>query len=288
MNRSASGARSSHPRPRIPLWKPSNRFCSEAECSGGVRSYPIYSCGSMVLVPYIHVLSAAFLMGLVAAAPMGPVNMLAIRRGVIGGWRHTLACGIGSITGDLILFSLTLLGGDYFFSYLSNPAIQTVLAAMGAIILLPLGIYFLVRAGKEPLRAYESARHHWDQGTAPGHLIAEVADAAALTIFNPLTIAYWICVTPNWLPFAHSVLGYSAPGLGLLTAAAGLTTWFTALTVSDRHPAPHRPELLPPRQRHARAYPLWVRYVLRNSPVPPSFALRRRVAIKTFNPHTVQ
>src|ERR1039457_4370992 len=36
-------------------------------------------------------LSDAFLMGLAAAVPMGPVNMLAIRRGVIGGWRHPLA-----------------------------------------------------------------------------------------------------------------------------------------------------------------------------------------------------
>ena len=42
-------------------------------------------------------------MGLAAAAPLGPVNMLAIRRGMIGGWRHTLACGIGSVAGDLIL-----------------------------------------------------------------------------------------------------------------------------------------------------------------------------------------
>jgi threonine/homoserine/homoserine lactone efflux protein len=112
----------------------------------------------MVFVSYVHVLSAAFLMGLAAAAPMGPVNMLAIRRGVIGGWRHTLACGIGSVAGDLILFSLVLLGGHYLFSDLSNPTLQTVLAAMGVIVLLPLGIYFLVRAVKDPLRAYASAR----------------------------------------------------------------------------------------------------------------------------------
>ena len=185
----------------------------------------------MVLVSYIHVLSAAFLMGLAAAAPMGPVNMLAIRRGVIGGWHHTLACGIGSITGDLILFSLVLLGGDYVLPDLSNPVLQTVLAAIGAIVLLPLGSYFLVRSVKEPLRAYESARQHWDEGTVPGHLIAEVANAGALTIFNPITIAYWVCVTSNWLPFAHSVLGYSAPGLGILMVTVGLMTWFTALTV---------------------------------------------------------
>jgi threonine/homoserine/homoserine lactone efflux protein len=188
----------------------------------------------MVFVSYIHVLSAAFLMGFAAAAPMGPVNMLAIRRGVIGGWRHTLACGIGSITSDLILFSLVLLGGDYFLPDLSNPTLRTVLAAIGAIVLLPLGIYFLVRAVKEPLRAYASARQHWDEGTVPGHLVAEVADAAALTIFNPLTIAYWIGVTSNWLPFAHSVLGYSAPGLGILMVTIGLMTWFTVLTVIVR------------------------------------------------------
>ena len=188
----------------------------------------------MMLVSYIYVLSAAFLMGLAAAAPMGPVNMLAIRRGVIGGWFHTLACGIGSITGDLILFSLVLLGGDYVLPDLSNPVLRTVLAAIGAIVLLPLGAYFLVRAVKEPLRAYESARHHWDEGSVHGHLIAEVANAAALTVFNPLTIAYWVCVTANWLPFAHSVLGYSAPGFGIVMATAGLMAWFTALTVIVR------------------------------------------------------
>ena len=63
---------------------------------------------------------------------------------------------------------------------------------------------------------------------------AEVADCTALTIFNPLTIVYWVGVTSNWLPFAHSVLGYSAPGWGILMAAAGLMTWFTVLIVLVR------------------------------------------------------
>jgi len=188
----------------------------------------------MVLVSYIHVLSAAFLMGLAAAAPMGPVNMLAIRRGVIGGWRHTLACGIGSVTGDLILFSLVLLGGHYLFSDLSNPTLQTYLEAIGVIVLLPLGIYFLVRAVKDPLRAFTSARKRWNETTVPAHLVAEVGDAAALTVLNPLTIIYWVGVTANWLPFAHSVLGITAPEWGILMAAAGLMTWFAALVIVVR------------------------------------------------------
>ena len=189
---------------------------------------------NMVFVSYIHVLSAAFLMGLAAAAPMGPVNMLAMRRGVIGGWRHTLACGIGSVAGDLLLFSVVLLGGHYLFSDLSDPKLQTVLAGIGIIVLLPLGIYFLFRAVSEPLRAYASARKHWDETTVPAHLAAEIADATVLTVFNPLTIIYWAGVTANWLPFAHSVLGDSAPWWGILMVAAGLMSWFTVLVVAVR------------------------------------------------------
>ena len=193
----------------------------------------------MVFVSHLHVLLAAFFMGLAAAAPMGPVNMLAIRRGVIGGWRHTLACGIGSVTGDLILFSLVLLGGHYLFSDLSNPTVQTVLEAAGVVVLLPLAIYFLVRAVKDPLRAYASARQQWDEGTVPEHLVADVAASAGLTILNPLTMVYWVGVTSNWLPFAHSIFGSKAPGWGILMVAAGLMTWFTTLIVVVRF-MPHR------------------------------------------------
>jgi threonine/homoserine/homoserine lactone efflux protein len=193
----------------------------------------------MTFVSDIHALSAAYLMGLAAAAPMGPVNMLAIRRGMIGGWHRTLACGIGSISGDLVLFSLVLLGGHYLLSDLTNPALRTVLAAIGVILLLPLGLYFLVRAVKEPLRAYTRSRKRCDEGTLPAHLASDVAAGAALTIFNPATMVYWVGVTSNWLPFAHSILGTNAPGWGILMVAAGLITWFTTLIFAV-HFMPHR------------------------------------------------
>jgi threonine/homoserine/homoserine lactone efflux protein len=193
----------------------------------------------MMFVSDVHVLSAAYLMGLAAAAPMGPVNMLAIRHGMMGGWRRTLACAIGSVSGDLILFSLVLLGGHYLLSDLSNPTLRTILAAIGVIVLLPLGLYFLVRAVKEPLRAYTRARKRWDKGALPQHLASDVAAGAALTIFNPATMVYWVGVTANWLPFAHSILGSNAPRWGILMVAAGLMTWFTTLIFIVRF-IPHR------------------------------------------------
>jgi hypothetical protein len=229
----------------------------------------------MVFVSYIHVLAAAFLMGLAAAAPMGPVNMLAIRRGIIGGWHHTLACGIGSVSGDLILFSLVLFGGHYLLSDLSSPTLRTALTALGVLVLLPLGAYFLIRAVKEPLRAYASARQSRDERTVPVHLLSEAADCTALTILNPLTIA---------LGWRHFQLASLRPwSLGLHRSRVGSPDGHRRpddlVHRADRsrafHPSTHRPELLPPRQCHSRPYPLWLRYVLFDGSVPPFLALKQ-------------
>jgi threonine/homoserine/homoserine lactone efflux protein len=178
-------------------------------------------------------------MGLAAAAPMGPVNMMAIRRGVVGGWRHTVACGLGSAFGDLVLCSLALLGGHYFLPVLFNPTLQIILAAIGAVILLPAGAYFLTLAIKESRRAYNAARRRWSEGPLPARLAAESAEAAALTVFNPLTMLYWVGVSSSWLPFAYPVLGARASVWGILTAGTGLMVWFAALIIVVRF-IPHR------------------------------------------------
>ena len=193
----------------------------------------------MIFVSYIHVLAAAFLMGLAAAAPTGPVNMMAIRRGVAVGWRHTLACGIGAVFGDLLLFSLALLGGRFLLPGLHDLKLRIILVAIGAAVLVPVGIYFLALAVRDHRKAYKSARRRWSEGPIPTQLAAEAAQSAALTIFNPLTMLYWVAVTSSWLPIAYSVLGYGAPAWGILMAGAGLMAWFTALIVFIRF-IPHR------------------------------------------------
>ncbi len=182
----------------------------------------------------VGILGATFLMGLAAAAPIGPVNLMAIRRGVVEGWRHTLVCGLGSAFGDLLLFSLALVGGHYLMPDLFKAPFRIILAGIGAVVLLPLGIYFLALAIKDSDRAYDTARRRWSEGAAPARLATEAVKAAALTIFNPLTMIYWIGVTSSWLPFAYSALGNRASGWGILMAGAGLMTWFTALVVVVR------------------------------------------------------
>ena len=191
----------------------------------------VITVGEMAFRNSIHVLAAAFLMGLAAAAPIGPVNMMAIRRGVAGGWRHTLACGIGSVFGDLVLFSLALAGGSYLLPRLSNPKIHTALEAIGAAVLIPAGVYFLTLSVSHPRRAYRRARRLWGNGKLSSLLIGEAAKSAALTILNPLSMLYWAAVTSSWLPVAYRILGAKAAGFGVLMVGSGLMVWFTGLII---------------------------------------------------------
>jgi threonine/homoserine/homoserine lactone efflux protein len=110
---------------------------------------------------------------------------------------------------------------------------------VGVFVLFPVGIYFLAIAFKESRGAFARARRRWSEGPIPARLAAEAAQAAALTIFNPLTMVYWIGVTSSWLPFANSLLGDRAPGWGILMVGTGLAVWFGVLIVAVRF-IPHR------------------------------------------------
>jgi len=183
----------------------------------------------MIFAPQFRVLAAAYFMGLAAAAPIGPVNMLAIRRGMISGWWDTIACGIGSVAVDLTVFSLALLGGHYLLSDISTPGLRTVLAAISVLVLLPLGIFFLLHAVKPPSPVQNGNNKRWESGSRSKRLIGEMAAGAGLTIVNPMTLPYWVGASSNWLSYAYTVLGPHAHRWGILTVGAGLLTWFTLL-----------------------------------------------------------
>jgi len=186
-----------------------------------------------MLLSSVKMLVAVFIIGFVAAAPVGPVNMVAIRRGIVGRWTHTLACGIGSAAGDMLLFVLVLMGGRWLLPDPQQPLphhVEIILSAVGVLVLLPLGSYFLHKAFKNPLQEYVRARKSL-RGSPPKHLIMDVITGGALTVINPASLIYWVTVTTTWLPRAQATeLGAAAAWWGLAFASAGLMTWFTILT----------------------------------------------------------
>jgi threonine/homoserine/homoserine lactone efflux protein len=174
----------------------------------------------------------AFVLGFAVAAPMGPVNMYAIRRGIVGHWPHTLACGLGSAAADLLYFGLALLGGQLVIAQLQSPLVQVVMAAAAAGILLPVGIMYLMKAK----RAEYLVRDPKDPSytAPPTRLLRDFITAFALTLLNPLGVGYWLVGASNWLPVAQPVFGWATVPMGLAGAAAGLVSWFGILAALMR------------------------------------------------------
>lgn len=195
----------------------------------------------MFLLENLHILAWVYGLGFLAAAPVGPVNMVAVHRGVIGKWSHTLACGLGSATIDLMYFALAIWGGEHLKEYLQDPHIQKVLAAACAGVLLPLGILMVVRSYRMNLRALVRSRRKM-RNRLPRHLWTDVGTGIMLTVINPAVPIYWLTASAPWIAQAPSSLGPGAMWWGLIAAAAGLCTWFFFLTFLVRF----RPERLGP------------------------------------------
>jgi threonine/homoserine/homoserine lactone efflux protein len=191
-----------------------------------------------MIPPIIYLLASAFGLGLLAAAPVGPVNMVAIHRGAVGKWSHTLACGVGSAIIDLGFFALALWGGHQVMGYLQDTRTQDILAAICFALLLPLGILFIYRAGRLDLRRILRSRQE-RLDSPPLHLWTDVGTGAALTIINPAAPAYWLAAAGPWLGKAKEVMGPWAIWGGLVAAGTGLLSWFIFLTILVRF-APNR------------------------------------------------
>ena len=177
-----------------------------------------------------RVFGSAFLMGFAASAPIGPVNIMAIRRGLLAGPRHTMACGIGAIVGDVTLFSLAHWGGRNLIPEMASPRLRQVFALVGLLVMLPLGLYFLALALKNSDAAYKGAREQRKR-EIPLRPVNEGAFTFVLTVFNPLGIVYWIGAASSWIPAAYSMLGRNTALWGILVAAMGMITWFGGLMV---------------------------------------------------------
>lgn len=182
---------------------------------------------------YFQVLASAFVLGFVAAAPIGPVNTVAIHRGAMGRWTHTLFTGLGSVLVDLSYFAIILLGGSKLLEYLEEPSRRQPLTIVGGSVLMIAGAYFVYKSFRYDLRGL--ARYRRTLRMRPStHLWTDAGRGALLTIINPAAPIYWLGVTAPWL---NQIPHDYRPALivwGLLAAASGLTGWFAILTVLVR------------------------------------------------------
>ncbi|OGP68892.1 MAG: hypothetical protein A2W27_06990 [Deltaproteobacteria bacterium RBG_16_44_11] len=119
------------------------------------------------------------LLGLTLAAPIGPVNLEIIKRGLRSGVRQAFLTGAGAMSADTTYLTLIFFG---LASFLNMPFIKIILGIAGSIILIYLGAV----SAKEYFRKFAADKN------PPRRLFKNsFVTGYVLAIASPMTIVWW-------------------------------------------------------------------------------------------------
>ena len=169
----------------------------------------------------IELLIGGIIVGLMIAMPVGPVNILCIRRTIGAGWRSGVISGVGAAAADMLYggiagFSITLV-----IQFLVRE--QFWIRLFGGILLVGIGIWYFF---KRPVAL--DARLQ-DRGSA----YSDIRSAFLLTLTNPTTVLSFVALL--------AALGMGAQRLWWLTVFlvggifCGSMMWWIVLSVIVNH-----------------------------------------------------
>jgi len=178
-------------------------------------------------------LGEAAVLGFALAASPGPVNALAVARGLRDGASRAVFLVLGADTADILYATLVILGAAPF---VNRPAVQIFLSVGGGLFLLHIALANLRAAWRPaPATAVEAGRST--------SRLAAYREGFLAALLSPLTIVFWMSVFGGYYAAAtargsrvHPVLLLAALmlGAGVWTAVATLMIHFGRRSVRGR------------------------------------------------------
>ncbi len=168
--------------------------------------------------------------GLMAAVPIGPVNIEIIRRGLTRGFRPALALGLGAVSVDAVYLTLVLAG---VVQWVRAEWLQRLMLAGGGVFLLALGV-LAVRSAR---RVFEPGWLEQARGATGGGLGSvgrSYLVGLGLTASSPYTIAYWVSVSVQLAGRAFDWADYSASLAGVFSATLSWVLFISGLCALGR------------------------------------------------------
>ena len=155
--------------------------------------------------------------GVALAAPVGPINIEIIRRGIQGGYLRGWLVGLGALSADTVYAALIVSG---LTPVADQPALRVPLFLAGAVMLTWVG--------------YNSVRAAWrgegmDQGTVPAGRDSYVT-GLLMAVFNPMGIVYWLSVGAALVADAVERAGTAGSPLLVGGVFFGIFLWVTFLS----------------------------------------------------------
>ncbi len=121
------------------------------------------------------------IVGMLIAAPVGPINVLVIRRTLVQGRLAGIASGVGAALADTVFGAIAALGISMLQSFLEQE--RTLLSLVGAAILVVMGVRML----RQPAPKLSA-------GSDPASLFGDFTSTLFLTLTNPVTVLSFMAV----------------------------------------------------------------------------------------------
>jgi L-lysine exporter family protein LysE/ArgO len=123
-----------------------------------------------------------FLLGMGAAIPLGPINIL-IMNHALKDYKSAVAIGFGALSADVLYLTLILFGISTFFSH---PNVLNILGVLGSVFLIYMS--YLIFKGR-----YKTLDTTNQPASSKG-LVKFYLQGFMLTFVNPYTVAFWLSV----------------------------------------------------------------------------------------------
>lgn len=170
---------------------------------------------------YLILILSGVVMGLIAAVPIGPVNLICIRRTFAFGPANGFVSGLGAALGDGIFAAVTGFGLTWVAQLIEG--YSAIIELIGGAML----IYFGVHAFITPLttRMEDGGK---DNGAST--LARAMASTFALTVTNPATLLAFTAMFASFGGLAGGQTSFMAAGFVVAGVVWGSTAWWLALT----------------------------------------------------------
>ena len=170
---------------------------------------------------YLLLILSGFIMGLIAAVPIGPVNLICVRRTFAFGPLNGFVSGLGAALGDGIFAAINGLGLTWIANLIEGYA--TIIELIGGALLVVIGYRMFMAPASPRMDAMSGDK----EGAT---LVGAIASTFALTITNPVTLGTFFLLFAGLGGLAGGAGSYNDAGFVVAGVVAGSAAWWLVLT----------------------------------------------------------
>lgn len=156
--------------------------------------------------------------GVILAAPIGPINIEIVRRGIRDGFVHGWMMGLGALTADTIYALLIVTG---FARFAENEVLRIVLFLAGAAMMAYIGYGSIKSAMKQTDMEDSGLNIPRSKSYVAGFMLAA---------FNPFGIVYWLTVGAGLAADAVNRFGEGGAPILVIGVMLGIFLWVTSIS----------------------------------------------------------